>query len=397
MNIPNKFQDSNLNERTARHGYYQVGNLLFNKKLNAVLEASSTRQSISWNFNHNVYEAQSKRARLNISLPELYRQRALQLREQYDYLILGYSGGADSDTMIKAFLENDIPVDEIWTDYSVDLVKKSGYKLDPHSRDPSNMPAEYFLVTFPELEKIRKSHPKIKIHVSDSLVDGQGEDRNDTIEIASAALSHGGIKRQRYIQNYMNRICSGRTIALVYGIDKMIPVTRGDDYGFVFSDNPVLNKDDRVDTDGSHVEYFYWAPEFPAIVTEQAHRVWDYLHANPEFMKIRMSVQLSSNWMDRERNFDSIIKRICYPSWDFGKIQVNKGLNFNNEHFKWMNNYQSERFFQSSRSFMISILNAVDRSSFFDPRYTDKQELRAFYNFHSLGKLPNINTLNFKE
>jgi hypothetical protein len=401
LKIHKKFEDSHLTITTAKHGYYEVGDKIFNNKLNAVLEASRSPHNMSWNFNHNIFEKQAKMPRLAVPLTELYRQRALQLREQYDYIIIAYSGGADSDTILKTFLDNNIPIDEIWTDYSKDLVEKSGYVLDPYSRDTGNMPAEYFLVAFPEIQKVQQSHPEIKIHVSDSLIDGfvsdQGEDQNDTIMVASAALSHGGIRRARYIQEYMNRISKGKKMALIQGIDKLIPIIVNDEYGFVFTDRATLNKGDIIDNSNSYIEYFYWTPDFPQIVTEQGHRIWDFLHANHEFMKIRMQVQLSSNWMDRERSFDGIIKKICYPSWDFSKLQVDKGIPFNNREFAWLERYHNDRFFQSSQSFMISIFNMIDRSKYLDPRYPDKYELRPYYNFHSLGKLPDLNTLNFKK
>src|SRR5210317_1743936 len=47
------------------------------------------------------------------SLDELMRQRALQLRDTYTYLKLWFSGGSDSTTVLRVFLENNIPIDEI--------------------------------------------------------------------------------------------------------------------------------------------------------------------------------------------------------------------------------------------------------------------------------------------
>lgn len=47
------------------------------------------------------------------SWPELCRQRAQQLRDSNQYLRLWYSGGADSHTMLRAFLDNHIHLDEI--------------------------------------------------------------------------------------------------------------------------------------------------------------------------------------------------------------------------------------------------------------------------------------------
>jgi len=46
---------------------------------------------------------------------ELCKQRALQLRNTYDYIILHFSGGSDSTTVLNSFLDNNIPIDEIVT------------------------------------------------------------------------------------------------------------------------------------------------------------------------------------------------------------------------------------------------------------------------------------------
>ncbi len=47
------------------------------------------------------------------SLKQLYRERAQQLRDDYDYLVVYFSGGSDSITVVNAFLNNNIKIDEI--------------------------------------------------------------------------------------------------------------------------------------------------------------------------------------------------------------------------------------------------------------------------------------------
>ena len=124
-----RFEDSSLDPAHSKQGYYQVGTKLFDKKLNALLEASCTHQHVSWDFNHAVFAQQAQMPRLGIPLMELYKQRALQLRDRYDYLILGYSGGADSDNILKVFQQNKIHLDEVWCDWPLSLVEKSNYVI----------------------------------------------------------------------------------------------------------------------------------------------------------------------------------------------------------------------------------------------------------------------------
>ena len=75
------------------------------------------------------------------SLEYLYKIRAQQLRDQYNYLILYYSGGSDSITALNAFIKNNIYLDEVvitvFSDiddpkvdgkYGIEYLKKIGYK-----------------------------------------------------------------------------------------------------------------------------------------------------------------------------------------------------------------------------------------------------------------------------
>lgn len=49
------------------------------------------------------------------SIKELCKQHAQLIRDSYDYVILYFSGGSDSTTILNAFLDNNIPIDEIIT------------------------------------------------------------------------------------------------------------------------------------------------------------------------------------------------------------------------------------------------------------------------------------------
>jgi hypothetical protein len=49
----------------------------------------------------------------SLSLKEIYKLRAKQLRKQYDHITFYFSGGSDSITALNAFTQNDILLDEI--------------------------------------------------------------------------------------------------------------------------------------------------------------------------------------------------------------------------------------------------------------------------------------------
>ena len=70
-----------------RLGYYLVGNKKFFNKSLALIEHSVTREPITWIFNDSAYGAINWTIPIETSLTELYRQRAQQLRNEYDYLV----------------------------------------------------------------------------------------------------------------------------------------------------------------------------------------------------------------------------------------------------------------------------------------------------------------------
>ena len=389
MNLYQKFEDSNLTIAQCKQGYYQVGDKLFNMKFNALLESSRTKLKVNWNFNYDIFKDQSVKPRMNVSLRQLYKDRAEQIRDQYDYVILAFSGGSDSDNILKTFVNNNIKLDEIWCDWSHELIKKSGYILN-RSKDASNMPSEWYYAIKPELDKIKITNPEIKIHLSDSTSSLHDEDKADSLSFISGLATLSAIKKYRYIKDYVATISKNKRVGVILGVDKLIPVTTGNEYGFIFSDNSVQPKGNGLDNE-LVLEYFYWTGDYPYIVTEQCHNVWDYLNKNLDFMKTRMDLIKSGNWTDRDKVFDNIIKKICYPDWDFNKHQVNKTTSINSKFFSYVHNFKEERFYQSSFSFLHSHINMLDSELTLDPHYKVKKEVRPFYNYHPLGKLPDIN------
>jgi hypothetical protein len=112
-----KFEDSQLPFEKTINGYYRVGKKFFYKKYGAAIESDNTMQPISWDFHRSAFECVINNPNINLNLLDLYKERAQQLRDSYDYLILAYSGGSDSDNMLKTFLYNNIKIDEIWSDF----------------------------------------------------------------------------------------------------------------------------------------------------------------------------------------------------------------------------------------------------------------------------------------
>ena len=381
-----KFEDSKFPVEKMTQGWYVIGDRLFTRKLEALIYASKTKEEITWDFNKNIFSHQCTMPRLDISLKEMYHQRALQLREKYDYLILAYSGGADSDTILHAFIDNNIPIDEVWCDWPTTLLEIRKYELS-YSKESNNMASEWPLVIKPSLDALRISNPEIKIHLSDCFENPTEEDREDTFSVVSIPSNYISTKRFRYIQEYVYTLPRNESAAVIYGIDKCIPYRLGNEYGFVFSDSSVFTKSDEIKGKRHNIESFFWTPNFPSIVVQQAHRVWDYLKLNPVFMEERFKTQ-KTYWMDREKSFDKVIKQICYPDWDMSKHQVDKSRHvYNMQFINHLLPYTQEHFHQSWDSALRNIFDCLDPSIAFQNGQNLIEDTKVFYNFHRIGYL----------
>jgi hypothetical protein len=369
-------------------GYYTVGDRVFYLKYDAMVYSTATNLPIQWNFNYATFAKQAAAPRQYTTVLELYKRRAQQIRDTHDYVILAYSGGADSQTILDAFLDNNIKLDEIWVDHQASMIEKSNYVLTTDT-SAVNLPSEWFLVIKPKLEEINKTHPDIKIHVSDACDSLMYDDNHDNVMDASLNLgytaSYHALKRWRYIADYARKMQdSCIDVCVIMGMEKCIPYV--DDnmrYGFMFTDAPLFFK-------SALLEYFYWTPDMPEIVVEQAHYIWDYLKANPSYLYSIMAYKLRSptTWFhNRKTSFDSIVKHVVYPNWDNRIHQVNKQTIFNGEGSGYYTEFFSnEQFYNKWLSNRKSCLSLIDLQSNFH-KVGDLYDINRHTNIHLLGKL----------
>jgi len=388
------FDDSLAAVNTSKQGYYSVGTKFFNRKMNALIEASKTKQPVSWEFHTDVFQKQLLKPRLDVSLLELYKQRALQLREKYDYLILAYSGGADSDNMLRTFIDNNIKLDEVWCDQPLMLFDKAGYQLS-RSTDATNMPAEWFFVIKPELEKLAITNPEIKIHISDSFSRLNEDDEDDTTSVMSVPSSYPAIQRYRYIINYVQTFnTKGISTAVIVGVDKCIPTIIQNHYGFLLSDTPTYLKTHVTSLYSVCFEYFFWTPDMPSIVVEQAYRLWDKFLKTPESTEhiIKVFQQQGSKskaWMHRRSYLNDSIATVCYPHWDLKKLQVDKTAQciYNMQYVKYLNKFSNERFIQGFSYNTWEAVKNLNPHLCFQNKTNIIDDTKRFLKFFKIGEI----------
>ena len=96
-----------------KFGFYQVGDRKTYSKFEAIEWQNTTGIFPEWNFNKVIYDNLDWQTEPSVDLWTLYKARARQIRETYDYVVLWYSGGSDSHNFLLAWLDAGLKIDEI--------------------------------------------------------------------------------------------------------------------------------------------------------------------------------------------------------------------------------------------------------------------------------------------
>jgi hypothetical protein len=307
--------------------YWQVGDQRFTNKFDALVYSSETKQQHHYVFYDSVWNNFDKTTLGNADLDHLYKLRALQLRGEYDYLVLYFSGGADSYNVLRTFIDNNIKLDEVCVKWPMVTVNKELYTPNTRDKTAFNYLSEWDYAIKPVLDWLKTSHPEIKIEISDWSENFTPEMyTEENIKTAGVwndvevgfTLAHS--KNEKILAE------QGKKVASIYGIDKPII---GWDSGkwFISFEDSATGIGIPMEHSKNTIEYFYWTPKLPAIVFEQSYKVCCYVEKNPEIRKFFPS-QSSVNWTTEEhliayQVINDVTKSIIYTTWD-NKFQVNK-------------------------------------------------------------------------
>ena len=310
-----------------RLGYYRVGFKKFSNKTMALLENHRTGYELEWIFNDDVYGSIDWSIPIETPLMELYKRRAQQLREQYDYIVLYYSGGADSTNALHAFMDNNIFIDEIV------MHLPEAVKTTLNGEDTSNLnyysEVEYAAVA--HLKKYKNSlHPNTKISINDFSKTGlELLDKEDWFDSSPLCLSVSisGILRQitqEYDGYHLKLQEKDKSIAYVLGIDKPLVYFDGVNYFCYFMDTSTYHYISPVDFNKSGInnvstEFFYWTPDMPEIVIKQAQDIKRHCEQNP-WAKFMASEALTRHISE----YRPVLHPVIYPDYTCEQFQTEK-------------------------------------------------------------------------
>lgn len=309
-------------------GYYTCENKVFETKLEAMLYANPKNLPINWHFNDNIFNSYDWTIEPELSLDALYDRRAKEIREQYDYIILSYSGGSDSNNILESFLRQGLFIDEIVTKWPLDITEKYIVK-DVNVTKAWNNTAEFYLHAADRLNYIKNKSPHTKItfldtskSIVDSLLDNTNADwiykKNDKFNVAGA-FSFNPL----YFKEVRRRFDSLRNVAYIGGIDKPKMMIKNNKLYLYFIDKvaglaPV--REHIAEYEDITPVYFYWAPSTCDLLCKQAHTVYKHIKSNPTYKRVWESTHSNDIRIVQEQ----LLRDMIYTTWNKEWFQVEK-------------------------------------------------------------------------
>lgn len=253
----------------AHIGYYRVNDICYQTKIEALLNCD-TGTIPQWEFLEQDLKLVDWRIEPHENLYELYRQRAIQLRETYDRLILMLSGGIDSINVLYTFIDNHIPLDGIVT-YGSFSVPRWQY---------ATKNAEQLNITVPLISQLRRVG---KLPCEHYLLDDFKFYKNFQDESWVFATGNGQLSPEAYIFNfhwqddYFQRHLMAGNTAIIRGVDKPKIIIEDGEWKLIFIDATTFGSFpagiDARSNSYYGTEYFYWTGDFPKILVKQAHMI----------------------------------------------------------------------------------------------------------------------------
>jgi len=385
-------------ENNPKLGYYKVGEEIFYSKPEAFMYATRTEQWPAWNFNTKEYAAVDWTQEPEANIRELYRLRAQQLRDRYDWIRVEASGGGDSTTAIFAFLLNGIHLDEVVFRYPDQCDKN--VTDDPYNTNPENTLSERQFAAEPLFRWINTNFPKTKCthhdYSTNLMNDDYMKDESWIFSTKEWFQPGHGVKHNHFgTLEHMAMADSGKKICSLYGVDKPKVMTIDGHWYTCFVDlqanhaSPIVKDYDNITT-----ELFYWTPDFPEISVKQAHMVKRWFDM-PEHRGLKHLVTYPNINVSQRTAYEQVVKSIIYPDYDLETWQTAKPTNsFYNEMDHWFHvNLKDTELYHNWQAGLQYLTHKIDSKFFIHELGRPVGLMLSYSPFYYLGPAENNQTV----
>lgn len=299
----------------TKFGFYDVNGYKTFSKLEAIELQQRSGHWPHWNFNQEVFNTLNWELEPDIDLWEMYKARARQIRNSYDYCVIFYSGGSDSHNLLNAWIDADCKIDEI-----------ASFWNEAGTHDPQSfMCSEISNVVLPDV-KLLKSKGFDFVYRLIDLCDLTNKFIKENYlhyhYHVNQSLSPNNVIKSYFrhdIKDYKDLINQGKSVCFIWGSDK--PQIFNDEQGYYFAfldimDNCVSPYVQNQYQQGWYDELFYWSPDFPLIPVKQAHVVKKFLDNvnDPSYYQKKHSPYGYNKTINQYISVHTI-KKIIYPKW----------------------------------------------------------------------------------
>lgn len=271
-------------ETLDRYGYYVVCGKKYYNKLEAFKVAFSQGYHPHWYFHEDTFDSVDWTVEPDKDLKTLYADRAQQLRNKYNKLILSFSGGTDSSTVADTFVYNGIKLDYLLNRNLTDSLRLNG--LEKHE---SNMHNEPVLVAQPLYEQYRKIQPDLK-YVSWNYIDRMVDFWNNTPDMDPYlwnSYSPNTIIKDNILELFSHLENTSRCI--IHAIDKPIIFYINGRFYMTFQDNFVCHHAPSTTSFNEKAittELFFWSKDSVELLKKQAHAMKKFFKCNPHLLSL---------------------------------------------------------------------------------------------------------------
>lgn len=319
-------------------GYYQVGEDKFPSKLLAFVEGTKQNIRPRWIFFNDVWEKAAKAEPTGLSLQDLYKKRAQQLRDKHDYLILSYSGGSDSWTILNAFLSNGIQLDEVVLNWPVKATQgpNAAYPYTPDftNRAPANYLSEWDAFLKDDLQAIAAANPKTKVTIMDWSETLLTDPPRPEEVLSKPTFMHYVQMRIMGVKTDSEKdaLDKGKSVGYIYGADKPRLFRQpGVPFAYTHFCDGSIRHNVSPETYGTHIEYFYMSPDMPSVAIETARVMMRWFDEGKSPMSIIENISVRENW----DTFLDLSAHLCRPDYDFTRFQTDDASNKSIRHDKY--------------------------------------------------------------
>jgi len=357
-----------MNLLNNKYGCWIVNGVPFKNKFEALFYSNQIGSvGARFYFHDHIWQNFDRQLLGKVPLTTLYKERAQQLRDKYNYLVLHYSGGSDSHNILDTFITNNIKLDEIYVRWAKPLIDGKFYTPNPHDLSARNSASEWDFTIKPVLDKLKSSNPEIKINVVDFTDKFNKSYSVETIEnrIVEMGMYRGalGSVAQRLDKSYEENITESKSsnIGHIFGVEKPNIVQEKNTIYMLFYDFTIETALMPNLMQEESVELFYWTPDMPLLPMEQAYQVGKFFSEHhKEFLSLNYTATHDPAFRTQLDKKINIEKFILYKnSWDFEKFQVGKPNAARSDWWHWV--HESPELSSIQTGFKIAMNNITSK------------------------------------